>query len=52
MERATINRDKTLTLEQQVICLTQRVKELERVVGWLCTDNPTFFDLEATQQFA
>ena len=51
MERTIINRDNTQTLEQQVISLTQRVEELERVLGWLCTDKPSFFDLEATQQF-
>lgn len=49
MEKAIINRDNTMTIEQQIAMLTQRITQLEEVVNEL--QQPlTWQELEATQQ--
>lgn len=50
MEKAIINRDNTMTIEQQIAVLTQRITQLEEVVNEL--QKPlTWQTLEATEQF-
>ena len=50
MEKAVINRDNSMTIEQQIAMLTQRITQLEEIVDEL--QKPlTWQTLEATQQF-
>ena len=50
MEKAVINRDNSMPIEQQIAVLTQRITQLEEIVDEL--QKPlTWQTLEATEQF-
>ena len=49
MEYAQINRDQSLTVEQQIALLTQRIARLEEIVGEL-SKPLTWQDLEEVEQ--